>query len=342
MRKCTRGWPPLRSSAGGRGEWTGCALLVTSRQRRPDPAPPLRRAARNVPTDRQSTAVGVVTAASYAGTALAFGVSPALIGRLGWPAVFYLFGAMALLWLPLWWPIQVGRGRACARCCLHCRWHRCWAWAGRGERGQRPPLPETQTLAATNGHRCAARRALLRAAPQQEAPPRPGSRAAAAAAAAAGLEASSDSGEESQGLLSNDPRSSGPGGDDAGATAIAVGGAKPALAPRRPAGAAAPQQARAPGGRGAGGPAPSAAETLALLLRQREVLAICVCQYCQSYGMYGLLTWLPTFFSDYYKVEVSDLGGFTLLPYVVQVGWLGHATTKADATMACQGLLARR
>jgi hypothetical protein len=36
--------------------------------------------------------------------------------------------------------------------------------------------------------------------------------------------------------------------------------------------------------------------------------------------MYGLLTWLPTFFSDYYGVEVGDLGGFTLLPYVVQVG----------------------
>jgi ACS family sodium-dependent inorganic phosphate cotransporter len=39
---------------------------------------------RNVPQQSQSTAVGVVTAASYAGTALAFGVSPLIISQLGW------------------------------------------------------------------------------------------------------------------------------------------------------------------------------------------------------------------------------------------------------------------
>lgn len=73
------------------------------------PRPPIC-AARNVPVDRQSTAVGVVTAASYAGTALAFGVSPFLISQMGWQAVFYLFGALALLWLPLWFPVKVGLG----------------------------------------------------------------------------------------------------------------------------------------------------------------------------------------------------------------------------------------
>jgi len=67
-------------------------------------------AARNVPYERQSTAVGVITAASYAGTALAFGFSPALIARFGWQSVFHLFGAMAVLWLPLWYPVKV-------RCC---------------------------------------------------------------------------------------------------------------------------------------------------------------------------------------------------------------------------------
>lgn len=39
---------------------------------------------RNVPADKQTTAVGIVTAASYAGTALAFGVSPLIISQLGW------------------------------------------------------------------------------------------------------------------------------------------------------------------------------------------------------------------------------------------------------------------
>ena len=55
---------------------------------------------------------------------------------------------------------------------------------------------------------------------------------------------------------------------------------------------------------------------------RRQVWAICLCQYCQSWGMYGLLNWLPTFFRDSYGVEVKDLGGYTLLPYVVQ-GLLG-------------------
>ena len=40
---------------------------------------------RNVPYANQSTAVGIVTAASYAGTALAFGISPYVISTLGWP-----------------------------------------------------------------------------------------------------------------------------------------------------------------------------------------------------------------------------------------------------------------
>lgn len=40
---------------------------------------------RSVPGESQSTAVGIVTAASYAGTALAFGLSPAIIDNWGWP-----------------------------------------------------------------------------------------------------------------------------------------------------------------------------------------------------------------------------------------------------------------
>ena len=37
-----------------------------------------------VPVERQSTAVALVTASSYAGTALAFGLAPTLIDKLGW------------------------------------------------------------------------------------------------------------------------------------------------------------------------------------------------------------------------------------------------------------------
>jgi hypothetical protein len=41
--------------------------------------------------------------------------------------------------------------------------------------------------------------------------------------------------------------------------------------------------------------------------------------------MYGLLNWLPTFFKDYYQVEIADLASYTLLPYIVQ-GGLGAAS----------------
>ena len=57
----------------------------------------------SVPPRQQSAAVGVATAASYLGVAAAFKVVPFLVDseELGWPYAFYLFGALALLWLPL-------------------------------------------------------------------------------------------------------------------------------------------------------------------------------------------------------------------------------------------------
>ncbi|GLC40516.1 hypothetical protein PLESTB_000705400 [Pleodorina starrii] len=173
--------------------------------------------ARNVPVRSQTTAVGIVTAASYAGTALAFGISPLIISKFGWEWVFYAFSGLALLWLPLWLPVK--------------------------------------TLDK------------FKAAQAQAA-------AEAAADAAAAAAADSD-----------------------GAIARTSGG---------------------------GGVAAAAADPWALL-RRREVWAICAAQYAQSWGMYGLLNWLPTFFSEYYAVQLADLGSYTLLPYVFQ-GGLGAAT----------------
>jgi ACS family sodium-dependent inorganic phosphate cotransporter len=159
----------------------------------------------------------VVTAASYAGTALAFGLSPLLITRLGWPWIFYLFGGAALLWLPFWLPLNV--------------------------------YSKLQD----------------------------GSSSSSSSKQAA------DSSREQQPLLLA-------GGSTTGSTAAG------------------------------GTPGSSSSSTgFRALLRRREVWAICVCQYSQSYGMYGLLTWLPTFFSEFYEVQVGDLGGYTLLPYFVQV-----------------------
>lgn len=162
-----------------------------------------------MPAANKSTAVGIVTAASYAGTALAFGISPLLIANFGWQTVYYAFGASALLWLPFWLPAKDAAG-------------------------------------------------------------------AAAASAAAAKE----------------------------------------------------QQQLAP---------PSVLPALSALLKRREVQAICVAQYCQSWGMYGLLTWLPTFFSDYYGVQLSDLGSYTLVPYVVQGGVGIMAGFIADSLIVRRG-----
>jgi ACS family sodium-dependent inorganic phosphate cotransporter len=164
--------------------------------------------------------VGVVTAASYAGTALAFGLSPLLITKFGWPAVFYLFGGAALVWLPFWLPLNVYSH-------LH----------GSNSSGKQTPD---------------------------------------SAAAAA---------EEQQPLVTA------AGGGSGSSTTMAA----------------------------AAGSSGSSTTGFRALMRRREVWAICACQYSQSYGMYGLLTWLPTFFSEFYEVQVGDLGGYTLLPYFVQV-----------------------
>ena len=159
-----------------------------------------------VPVERQSTAVALVTGASYGGAALAFLAVPSVIATWGWPASFQLFGAAALLWLPLWLPLQL-RGPA----------------------------------ASTAQHQ-----GDLRA------------RAAAAWA------------------------------------------------------------------------------ELLPILRRREVLAICVAQYCGSYGLYGLLSWLPTFFTEQYGVPLADLPSVTFVPYILQAG-VGILTGAMADRLLAQG-----
>ena len=58
------------------------------------------------------------------------------------------------------------------------------------------------------------------------------------------------------------------------------------------------------------------------LVSKREVRAICVAQFAQSWGMYGLLSWLPTYFNEAQGVDIADLPAFTFIPYILQ-GVLG-------------------
>lgn len=182
--------------------------------------------ARNVPSEHQSTAVALITAASYGGTALAFGLAPLIISNVGWEWVFYLFGGSAALWLPFWLPLSVANNID----------------NGAG------PVEEREARSSTS--------------------------------------ASSPAGSDSKAI-----------------NASGVG--------------------------------------FNALMRCRPVWAICLTQYAQSYGMYGLLTWLPSFFNDVYHIQLADLGSYTLLPYLVQGGMGAAAGVIADRLIA-RGLPVRK
>jgi ACS family sodium-dependent inorganic phosphate cotransporter len=66
------------------------------------------------------------------------------------------------------------------------------------------------------------------------------------------------------------------------------------------------------------------------LLQLRPVQAIVIAQYCQSWGMYGLLSWLPTYYSDRFNIPLADLGTLTALPYLLQTGVAAGAGFLAD------------
>ena len=80
--------------------------------------------------------------------------------------------------------------------------------------------------------------------------------------------------------------------------------------------------------------AASAWAELVPVLRTRPVVALMAAQYCGSYGLYGLISWLPTFFSEQYGVALADLPALTTAPYVLQ-GAVGLASgAAADALLA--------
>ena len=55
------------------------------------------------------------------------------------------------------------------------------------------------------------------------------------------------------------------------------------------------------------------------LLSARPVWAIIAAQYGQSWGMIGLLSWLPTYYSQRFGVPLESLSKFTVLPYFLQM-----------------------
>lgn len=60
--------------------------------------------------------------------------------------------------------------------------------------------------------------------------------------------------------------------------------------------------------------------TVMQLLKSPPVWAIISAQYGQSWGMIGLLSWLPTYYSQRFNVPIASLAEFTVLPYFLQLG----------------------
>ena len=60
--------------------------------------------------------------------------------------------------------------------------------------------------------------------------------------------------------------------------------------------------------------------SISTLLKAPPVWAIIAGQYGQSWGMIGLLSWLPTYYSQRFDVPIASLSDFTVLPYFLQLG----------------------
>jgi hypothetical protein len=72
------------------------------------------------------------------------------------------------------------------------------------------------------------------------------------------------------------------------------------------------------------------------LMRRKEVWAIAIAQYAAGWGFYGLLAWLPQFFIEHCGLQLSQLGGFTLAPYLLQ------AVMGASAGLLADNLIVKR
>ncbi|KAF9946100.1 hypothetical protein BGZ72_000676, partial [Mortierella alpina] len=70
------------------------------------------------------------------------------------------------------------------------------------------------------------------------------------------------------------------------------------------------------------------------LLARREVWAIIISQFCNSIGFFVMQSWIPTFYLDFYGVDVGKIGYYAVLPSAVQgfmgfvAGYLGDKAIK--------------
>jgi hypothetical protein len=254
-----------------------------------------------VPNKVRSGAIGIIMALAHCGTAIGFGASPGLIESLGWGWTFYLFGGAALLWVPFW--LQMAK-----------------------EKGNQ----------ANQAVRTAAAAMLTMQRQQAE---RSASMVAAAQAATATMRQGSNNIVSTGGLKLTrvDDQQAAPEDAQDAAAATANHPILVALEQQHQEQKQQQQQTAA---------APAAATSTAQqqrdnvgfwpLMRRKEVWAIAVAQYAAGWGFYGLLAWLPQFFIEHCGLQLSQLGGFTLAPYLLQ------AVMGASAGLLADNLIVKR
>jgi cyanate permease len=233
-----------------------------------------------VPSKVRSGAIGIIMALAHCGTAIGFGASPAIIQGLGWGWTFYLFGGASLLWLVSWAHMERDRGTNTARA----------------------------TAAAFinfNRRKAESGAAIVEAAAAAVARQTGSNNIVSSARLSAALRPVVGDGADSSTSSNNK------------AAATAQHPILEALEQQQQ-----QQEAALAAAAAAATQQPAAASVpygFWPLMRRREVWAIAVAQYAAGWGFYGLLAWLPQFFIQHLGVSLSQLGGFTLAPYLAQV-----------------------
>lgn len=68
--------------------------------------------AQRLPLAERGLAIGLLNSSVSGGTIIALAATPFLVSWAGWPSVFYVYGALGLLWCGLWLPVLLGADRS--------------------------------------------------------------------------------------------------------------------------------------------------------------------------------------------------------------------------------------
>ncbi|KAF6261531.1 major facilitator superfamily domain-containing protein [Scenedesmus sp. NREL 46B-D3] len=262
---------------------------------------------KHVPHKVRSGAIGIIMACAHCGTALGFGASPAIIDGMGWGWTYYLFGGAALLWLPFWLNMGKEKAKAAAKAAMaaatqqaHQLQQRAAAASAHVMQSGGSTWYQAGSLATAGGAAALCSSAAAQDAVMPAARHAPGGTSRSAHPLLDSIQ-QHDQQQQQQALLQ--------------------------------------QRAAAAAARSSSNKVSSSSNPNVgfwPLMRRKEVWAIAVAQYMSGWGFYGLLAWLPSFFIEHCGLQLSQLGGFTLAPYLLQ------AVVGASAGILADNLIVQR